>query len=40
MLIHALALRLGKTCSEIGGMDYAEFIAWFAFFELQKDRGE
>jgi len=38
MVIHALALRLGKTCAEIEAMDYDEFIAWIAYFELKPGR--
>ncbi|MDR7220358.1 hypothetical protein J2X13_000755 [Aminobacter aminovorans] len=34
MLMHALALRLGKTMSEIEAIPYAEFIGWIAYFEL------
>ena len=35
MMIHALALRLSKTCGEIEAMDFAEFIGWLAFFDLK-----
>lgn len=37
MLLHAVALRLGKTVDEIGDMDCDEFISWLAFFELQRE---
>lgn len=39
MLMHALAVRLGKTLGEIGEMPYAELISWVAYFELKPESG-
>lgn len=38
MLMHALALRLSKTLSEIGEMPVEEFHGWMAYFEIMKER--
>lgn len=38
MLLHGLALRLGRTMGEIEAIPYREFIDWIAYFDLIKTR--
>lgn len=40
MVLHRLALRLGKTIGELLDMDEQEFIDWVAYLDIEaENRG-